>query len=175
MPALELFVDAIPIRNLPVDGNLILNPPLPKLDRVLLRRLSCLLRVPPVRGISEAILDPGAPLSEFPYRVWHDHFHWQPGRDYDELTIAGVGTTLQGQVLNHSFVCRLARLRVPVELSGTNLRGDRLKLDSLICQLADPGSMPYILLGLWGGPFVGSSLSVRRKPGGDDLEARLEF
>jgi hypothetical protein len=175
MPALNLFVDAVQVRNLPPDGNLILDPRVPRLDRVLLRRLSCVMRAPPVRGIFEAILDPGSPLSLFPYRIWHDTFHWQAGRDYDELSIAGIGKTLQGQVLNHTYTCRLARLRRTIELSGTNLKGDRLKLDTLVCQLADSGKTPYILLGLWGGAFDNSRLVINRKPGGDDLEAQLEF
>jgi hypothetical protein len=175
MPALELLIDAVSVINLPADGNHLLDPPLLNLERVLLRSLSCLLRVRPIPGALRAILDPGSPLSVFPHHVWHDRFSWKAGRDYDELSIAGIWKTLHGQVLNRIYACRLARLRVTVELSGKNLKGDRMKLDSPICQLADPGSMPYILLGLWGGPFVGSSLIVQRKPGGDDLDARLEF
>jgi hypothetical protein len=175
MPALDLFVDAIEVKNLPSDGILVLNPPLPTINRVLLRRLSCILRVPGVRGVRQAILDTASPLSVFPYHVWHGIFNWQEGHDFDELSIAGVGKTLQGQILGHRYSCRLVHLRVAIELSGKNLKGDRLKLDSLICQLADPGNMPYILLGLWGGPFVGSRLVVDRMTGSDDLEARLEY
>jgi len=146
MPRLELFVEPVPVINLPADGNLLLDPPLPQIKRVLLRRLSCTLRFPPARGFFQAYLDSGTPISVFPYRVWHTCFGWQSGLHYDELSIAGVSKSLKAQVLTYSFNCRLARLRVPVELFGMNLRGDRLKLDSMVCQLADPGSMPYILL-----------------------------
>ena len=61
---------------------MLLDPPLPGLNRVLLRRLYCWLRVPPVPGAQVAYLDTGAPLTYFPHDVWHDTFHWQAGRDY---------------------------------------------------------------------------------------------
>jgi hypothetical protein len=175
VPAFELFVQPIPVVGLPLDGNLILTSPVAGLNRVMLRRLYCHFRVPPVPGAYEAVLDTGAPLTVFPHRLWHQRFGWRAGRDFDELSVAGVGNTLQGQVLGHRFACRLARLRVGVELAGRDPKGDRLRLDSLVCQLADPGGPPYIILGLWGGMFAGRRLSVGTQPGTDDLTARLEF
>lgn len=175
MPVLDLLVEPFPVANLPANGNLPLDPPLTGLNRVLLRRLYCRLRVPTIPGARSAIIDTGAPLTIFPHTVWYHDFGWRAGRDFDELTIAGVGTTLQGQVLGHRFTCRLARLRVGVELAGRDPKGDRLRLDSLVCQLADPGGPSFILLGLWGGAFAGRRLAVETQPGTDDLTARMEF
>ncbi len=174
MPALELFVRP-PLRFIPPDGNLVLSPAIPGLNRVLIRELSCVLRVPLISGGYHAILDTGAPLTIFPRDLWDHQFHWQAGRDYDELSVAGIGTALTGQVLGYRYSCRLARLRVPVELAGRDPKGDRLRLDALVCQLADAGGPPFILLGLWGGPFTGCRLAVEPQPNFDDLLARLEF
>ncbi len=174
MPALELFVRP-PLNFIPPDGNLALNPAVPGLNRVLIRDLSCVLRVPPISGAYHAILDTGAPLTIFPRSLWGHQFRWQAGRDYDELSVAGIGTALTGQVLGYRYAFRLARLRVPVELAGRDPKGDRLRLDALVCQLADTGGPPFILLGLWGGPYTGRRLAVEPQPNLDDLHARLEF
>lgn len=117
MPSLELFV-APPPRFVPQHGNLVLDPPISGLSRVLVRNLYCSLRVPPIPGVYDAILDTGAPLTIFPRSLWDYQFRWQAGRNYDELSVAGIGTTLRGQVLGYSYSFRLARLRVPVELAG---------------------------------------------------------
>jgi hypothetical protein len=175
LPTLELIVEPPDLRTLPGTGNLPIDPPLPGLNQVLLRRLSCWLRVPPIPGAYTAVIDTGAPLTVFPHRLWNQQFRWQAGRDYDELPVAGVGPVLQGQVLGYRYSCRLARLRVGVELAGRDPKGDRLRLDSLVCQLADAGGPPYVILGLWGGPLVGRRLAVEPQPGADDLTARLEF
>ena len=174
MPALELYVDP-PDRLVPRDGNLVLSPPLPGLSRVLIRHLYCSLRVPPVPGAYPAVLDTGAPLTVFPHNLWSNQFKWRAGRDYDELPVVGIGTVLTGQVLGYRYSFRLARLRVPVELAGRDPKGDRLRLDSLVCQLADAGGPPFVLLGLWGGAFTGRRLAVEPQPNSDDLHARLEF
>jgi hypothetical protein len=174
VPSLELFVDP-PRRFVPPDGNYVLDPPIPGLSRVLVRHLYCSLRVPPVPGAYEAVLDTGAPLTIFPRSLWDHQFRWQAGRDYDELSVAGIGTTLRGQVLGYNYSFRLARLRVPVELAGRDPRGARLRLDALVCQLADTGGPPFILLGLWGGAFSGRRLAVEPQPNSDDLIAQLEF
>lgn len=173
MPALDLFVSA-PARLTPTDGNLIVDPPLVGLPRVLIRQLVCQLRPPPVPGAFEAVLDTGAPLTIFPHRYWSGYFRWQAGRDFDEIQVAG-GHSLTGRVLQHHYSLRLVRLRVPVVLSGKNLKGDRLTLDSLVCQLADPGGPPFVILGLWGGALTNRRLVIDEEPGGDDLLARLEF
>src|SRR4051812_3453073 len=110
MPTLELHVEKLDVVGLPDDGNLVLDPPVPGLDRVLLRRLFCLVRVATISGARKAYLDTGSPLSIFPHRIWHDEFLWQPGRDFDELSVAGVGPVLRGQVLSHHYSCRLVRL-----------------------------------------------------------------
>lgn len=175
MPALELF-GGVPRMGSPVPGgNLDLSSPVAGLNRVLLRQLVCSLRVPPVPGVYEAILDTGAPLTIFPYKLWHHQFKWQAAQHFDELSVANLGTTLTGQLLGYRYSCRLARLRVPVELAGRDPKGDRLRLDSLICQLAEQGGPPYIILGLWGGVFAGRRLVVEPQPNSDDLQARLEF
>lgn len=173
MPALDLFVSA-PARLLPTDGILVVDPPLPGLPRVLIRQLVCTLRAPPAAGAFEAVLDTGAPLSIFPHHLWSGHFSWRAGRDYEEIAVAG-GYSLTGRVLHHRYSLRLARLRVPVVLAGTNLQGDRLTIDSLVCQLADPGGPPFIILGLWGGPLTNRRLAIDEEPGGDDLLARLDW
>lgn len=175
MPSLELIVDALDAVGLPADGNLVLDPPLPDLNRVLLRRLICWLRVPQIPGAKSAVLDTGAPISIFPHKVWFSDFGWRAGRDYDEICVTDLGTTFAGHVLSYRYSFRLARLRAPVILAGKNLGGDRLQLDSLVCQLTDPGGPRRILLGLWGGVFEDRRLVVEREPSGDDLRARLEF
>lgn len=174
MPTLDLFVRHIPVSGLTADGNLVLAPPAAGLNRVLLRRLYCHLRVPPHPGAYDAVLDTGAPLTVFAHTLWHDTFRWQAGRDFDELAVAGA-PALTGRVLGHRFAVRLARLRSAVELAGRDPRGDRLRLDSLVCQLADASGPPYTILGLWGGVFTGRRLAIEAEPGGDDLVTRLEF
>ena len=62
-----------------------------------------------------------------------------------------------------------------VELAGRDPKGDRLRLDSLVCQLADAGGPPFVLLGLWGGALTGRRLAVEQMTNSDDLHARLEF
>ncbi len=173
MPAFDLIVRPLPVGAPP--GELILDPPVPGLNRVLLRRLVCRLRVPPVPGAYDAVLDTGAPLTIFPRDLWHHQFKWQVGRDYDELSVAGIGSTLTGQVLGYRYSFRLARLRVPVELAGRDPKGERLRLDSLVCQLAEAGGPPFVLLGLWGGAFTSRRLAVEPLPNSDDISARLEF
>jgi hypothetical protein len=175
VPVLDLFVDPFPVAGLSSSGNLDLAVPLPSLNRVLLQRLYCSLRAPPVPGAYKCVLDTGAPLSIFPYDMWHDWFGWRAGREFDELTIAGVSAPLTAQILGHQFPSKLARLRVPVELCGRNLAGDRLRLDSLVCLLAESGGPAFIILGLWGGAFTGRRLTVESKPNSDDLQARLDF
>jgi hypothetical protein len=174
VPTLELFVRP-PDRCVVPNGNLDLAPPVSGLNRVLIRELSCTLRVPPIPGAYKAVLDTGAPLTIFPRSLWDHQFRWRAGRDFDELSVAGIGSTLQGQVLSHRYSFRLARLKVSVELAGRDPKGDRLRLDSLVCQLADTGGPPFVLLGLWGGAFVGRKLAVEPRPNSDDLAARLEF
>lgn len=174
MPALDLYAKPLRVRDLSADGNLVLDPPLPGLPRVLLRRLTCLLRVPTVPGAREAVLDTGAPLTVFPFDVWSREYRWQAGRDYDPLSVAGVAGVLHGQVLQHRYQCRLARLRVPVELAGRSLNV-RLRLDSLVVQLTEPGGPPYIILGLWGNALDGRTIQIARHPGSDELAAHLRF
>jgi hypothetical protein len=175
VPSLDLFVSAPKLLGPLSGGNLDLNPAVPGLSRVLLRRLLCALRAPPVPGAYAAVLDTGSPLALFPHDFWHNRFGWRAGRDFDELSVAGIGSTLQGQVLGHRFTCKLAQLRCPIELVGMNLAGDRLRLDSLVCQLADPGGPAFIILGLWGGAFTGRRLVVESQPNSDELQARLEY
>jgi hypothetical protein len=44
-----------------------------------------------------------------------------------------------------------------------------------LCQLAEPGGLSYIILGLWGGVFTGRRLAIESEAGTDDLAARLEY
>lgn len=174
MPALELFVEPKKTRTLPADGNILLDPRLPNLKRVLIRQLSCMMRVAPIPGVEFAYLDIGAPLSIIPYKVWYEKFGWRDGRDYHALNSAGI-SGLKGQVLEYHCSFQLAQLRVPVELAGKDLRAKRLRIDSLVCQLADPGGPPFVILGLWGGVFEGHRLAIDRLQGSDDLRASLEW
>jgi hypothetical protein len=175
MPTLDLIVSPPDVCGLPVDGNLLLDHPVAGLNRVLLRRLNCWLRMPPIPGTYGAVVDTGAPLSVFPHKLWSHQFHWHPGRDFEEISTAGVGSALRSQVLGHRYSCRLALLRVPVEPAGLNLKSPRLRVNSLICLLAEPGGSPAINLGLWGGVFEGRRLQVQRQPNSDDLAAQLEW
>lgn len=175
VPSLELFVGPPGSPTSPAAGNLDLAPPLPGLSRVLLRRLSCTLRAPPAPGAFRAVVDTGAPITLFPHAIWSGLFNWRAGRDYDELAVAGLGTTLRGSVAGGRYAFRLARLRVPVELAGATPGGPRLRLDGLVCQLTDPGGPPYIMLGLWGNALDGRTIKVTRRPGSDDLSAQLDF
>jgi hypothetical protein len=170
VPVLELFVRP-PDPCIAPNGNLDLSPPLPGLNRVLIRELSCSLRVPPIPGAYKAVLDTGAPLTLFPHDLWHHRFRWRPGQHFDELSVAGLAGPLTGHVIGRRFHCRLARLRVPVELAGRDPKGDRLRLDSLVCQLAEAGRPPFTILGLWGGAFVGRQLAVELQPNSDDPAA----
>ena len=88
MPALELFVEHKEIRHLPTDGNILLDPPLPNLSRVLIRDISCMMRVAPIPGVEFAYLDTGAPLTIIPHRVWSGKYGWQAGREFHELNTA---------------------------------------------------------------------------------------
>jgi hypothetical protein len=174
LPALELLIAKVGLAGALSQTDLPLDPPVPGLNRVPLRRLYCWLRVLAIPGARVAYLDTGAPLTVFPRQVWKNEFNWQAGRDYEELSVAGIGT-LRGQVLGYRYSCRLARLKVPVELAGHDPKGNRLRLDSLVCLLADIGGPPFTILGLWGGVFTGRKLVVETRPNSDDILARLEF
>jgi hypothetical protein len=50
-----------------------------------------------------------------------------------------------------------------------------LRIDALVCQLADTGGPPFTLIGLWGGTLTGRKLAVDAQPNSDDLTAKLEF
>lgn len=174
MPSLELFVSPPRINGVPNDGNLVVNPPLPGLTRIQLRRLVCNLRAPPVPGVFPAVLDTGAHLTIIPYILWNEQFKWRIGRDYDELPTPDIGP-LRGQVANNTYQFRPVRLRVPIELAGRSLGGDRLRLEGLVCQLADRDGPGFTLLGLWGGVLDNRKLVVERPPDCDDLRAFLHF
>ena len=170
MPSLELFVEAA---RRPAIPQFDVVPPVAGVGRVPLRRLVCHLRCPPHSGAYDAVLDTGAPLTIFPHALWSVAFNWRAGRDYDELPVAAAH--LHGHVAGRRYSFTLARLRVPVELAGRDPRGDRLRLDAIVCQLADPAGPPLTLLGLWGGAFPGRRLAVDPTPAGDDLTARLDW
>ena len=69
------------------------------------------------------------------------------------------------------------RLKVPIELAGKS--GDRLRVEHLIAQLAEPATVrddpKFAVFGLWGGVFEDRRVVVGRQPNGDDLVARLEW
>src|SRR6185437_5440651 len=163
MPFLELFAQPKQGVDLPTDGNLSIDPPLAGLDSIRLRHLSCMVRVAPVPGVEFAYLDTGAPISIIPHRIWTGKYGWKAGEDFEVLNVRGM-SSLSGQVLGHRYSFRFARLRVPLELAGKNLKSKRLRIDSLVCQLADPSSLPFFIIGLWGGVFEGRSLVVERLP-----------
>ena len=160
-------------------GNLPLDPPLqaPDLTRLLSRRLYVNLRCPPIPGAFQVALDTGAPCALFPRTLWRDQLHWQEGRHFDACHVTGLGPIVWSQLLSRSFRARLVRLKVPVELAGQS--GDRLRLNHLIAQLAEPTTPredpKLAILCLWGGVFEGRRLAVDRSPTGDDLIARLEW
>jgi hypothetical protein len=106
VPSLDLFVSAPNLLGPLAGGNLDLNPPIPALHRVLLRRLLCALRAPPVPGAYAAVLDTGSPLALFPHDFWYNRFGWRAGRDFDELSVAGIGTVLTVHVLGHQVPWR---------------------------------------------------------------------
>ena len=54
-----------------------------------------------------------------------------------------------------------------MELAGKDLKAKRLRIDSLVCQLADPGGPPFVILGLWGGILEGRRLAIDRLSGPD--------
>lgn len=174
MPTLELYVKEVRVAKIAPHGFFQLKSTFDGLNRVLLRRLTCLLRSAGGQGIWEAIIDPGSPLTLLPYSVWSEKFNWQPGIDYDELEVDNADTPLTGKVRGHTFSFKLARLRVPIELIGKDLTGPRIRVESLIVQLLDAGP-PYILIGLWGGALEGKRLSFNRLPQSDELAAKLDF
>jgi hypothetical protein len=139
MPALELYVEPVRLRNMASAGDFILELPAVGLGRIPLRQLTCVLRVPRVPGARRAVIDTGAPLSHFPHQVWAHEFNWREGRDFDILPVVG-DPTLRGQLLGYSYTFRLARLRVPVTLAGQNLSGPRLQVDSLVTQFSSSPS-----------------------------------
>ena len=171
MPSLELFVRP-PLSPAPAQFDL--TKPVAGLSRVPIRRLWCDLRCPPHPGVYRVVLDTGAPLTYFPHWLWSGKFGWRAGRDYDELPVAAAAN-LHGHVAGRGYTFTPARLRVPVELAGRDPRGDRLRLDDLVCQLADPAGPRLTLLGLWGGAFAGRKLAVDPTAAGDDLTARLDW
>lgn len=170
MPSLELFVRP-PL--VPAPAQFDLTAPVAGLSRVPIRRLWCDLRCPPRSGAFRVALDTGAPVTIFSHALWSGAFGWRAGRDYDELPVTAANP--HGHVGGRRYGFALARLRVPVELAGRDPRGDRLRLDGLVCQLADPAGPPLTLLGLWGGAFVGRRLGVDPTPAGDDLTAALHW
>jgi hypothetical protein len=186
MPSMELYVrgDDITLnRGQPGEveyknGVLPLDPPLqnPALVRLPVHRLFASLRCPPKPGALDVLLDTGAHFALFPRHVWRDRFGWVERRHFESCHIAGVGPLMGGQLLDKSFRVRLVRLLVPVELAGRG--GDRLRIERLIAQLAEPNTVAddpkFAILGLFGGAFEGRKLAVDRSPA-DDLTARMEW
>lgn len=158
-------------------GVLPLTTPLtgPPLVHVLNLRLSCNYRIPRVPGVREAILDTGAPLSLIPRWLWRDQFNWREGVHFDVCHFVGLGPWLDAQLLGTSFRCRIVRLKVPVEVAGTNLRGPRFSVENMIAQLPEADAPTFTLFGLWGGVFDGRRLVVDRVPTADALTARFEW
>ena len=186
MPTLELFVAPVRVKGLTADGSIPLDPAPADLPRVLLRRLSCLMRIELPGGVSvvrDAVIDSGAPLTIFPHKIWAADFGWEAGRDYEELSLAGGGSSaMRGRVMGHEYCYRLAVLRTPVELLGKNPSDDRLRLERLVAQLETPAEnattstgLPSIVFGLWGNAIEGRTLRVRRLSGSDELLAHLDF
>ena len=174
VPSLELMVQPTQSRGWPVGGDLSLQAAPSGLQRVPLRHLAAMIRCHPHSGAYPILMDTGAPLSVFPFDLWSGRWSWQVGRDFDELSVVGIGGRLGGRVAGLRYTGRLVRTRVSVELRGTNI-GPRLRLDTLIVQLADPGGPTFPLFGLWGNAIEGRSIHVTRQPGSDDLAARLDY
>lgn len=186
MPSMELFVrgETLLLGDDPAGpvtfpfGNLPLSPPLsnPPLALLPSRRLYCSLRCQPTPGAIDIVLDTGAQFALFPQRYWRDRFGWVEGRHFESCHISGIGPATSGRLLAQSFRVRLVRLKVPVELAGRS--GDRLRVEYLIAQLAEPATPrddpKYAVLGLFGGVFESRRLAVERTPA-DDLTARMEW
>ncbi len=121
-------------------------------------------------------LDTGAHFALFPQRFWRDRFGWIEGRHFESCHISGIGPLTGGRLLAQFFRVRLVRLKVPVELAGKS--GDRLRVERLIAQLAEPATPrddpKFAVLGLFGGVFESRRLAVERSTA-DDLTARLEW
>ena len=173
MPALELFVKE-PDRCIVPDGNLDLDPPVAGLSRVLIRELSCSLRVPPHPGAYKAVVDTGAPLTVFPRDLWHDRFGWQ----------AGATSTNSPSLASRHF-----RGRYSATATRSGWRGCGCRWNSpaatrratgcgstrSCASSPTPAARRSSCLGLWGGALTGRRQAVEPLPGADDLHARLEF
>ncbi len=121
-----------------------------------------------------SVLDPGAPLSLLPRWLWRDQFRWREGIHFDVCDIAGLGSVFDAQLLGTGYRCRVARLRVPVEVASPTPTGPRFCVDNLIIQLVDDAEPRLTIFGLFGGVFESRRLAVERQPS-DDLTARLEW
>jgi len=139
----------------------------PVLKRLRIPRLKCLFRSPPSPGAFEAIFDTGAPVSIIPFSLWNDRFRWREGVHFEVCEIEGLGRNVEAQVLSANYQCMIARLKVPVVLSG--LHGDRTQLDQLITQLPLTREWNRLILGLWGGIFEDRQLMLDRLPNTDEL------
>jgi hypothetical protein len=185
MPSFPLIVRGMPLTQragqpdeIQFDrGILPLSAPLadPPVHRVLNLRMFCNYRVPRVPGAREAILDTGAPLSLIPRWLWRDQFGWREGVHFDVCDFAGLGPFLDAQLLSHVYRCRIVRLKVPVEVAGTDLRGPRFTVENMIVQFPETDHPRLTVFGLWGGVFEGRRLVVDRPPTADDLTARFEW
>jgi hypothetical protein len=183
MPSLPLFVKGVRLtqrKGTPDEvtfttGILPLNPSLdaPPFPRVLIRRLSCVVRCPPAPGAVDAILDTGAPITVFPQYVWNDQFKWKAGIHYEECAIDGLGTFVDAQRLSHAYHCRIVRLKVPIVIAGASLSADRLRIDNLIAQLAEVNGPKFSVLGLWGGVFTNRKLEIQSILQSDEISASL--
>jgi hypothetical protein len=134
----------------------------------------CNYRVPRVPGVREAILDTGAPISVFPRWLWREQFGWREGVHFEVCDFAGVGSFLDAQLLNASYRCRVVRLKVPVEVAGSNPSHPRFRVENLIAQLPETDQPRLTVFGLWGGVFEGRRL-VDRLPTSDDLAVRFDW
>ena len=161
MPALDLLIEEPSVVGLPAEGNLVLDPPLPGLNRVLLRRLFCWLRVPPVPGAKVAYLDTGARGSPFSrIRFGSTTSTGKPGRDFDELSVAGIGTTLTGQAARFRYLvpargrgCRSnSRTRPEGLLRSGSIRSCASSRTRVVRRSSSSG--------LWAGAFTGRRLVV---------------
>ena len=89
MPALELFVPP-PLHFIPTDGNLVLSPAIPGLNRVLIRELSCVLRVPLISGLAETSTAKAVAFARDAEKVGVDGLMVFPGLTYKSDTRESV-------------------------------------------------------------------------------------
>jgi hypothetical protein len=124
----------------------------------------------------DGVIDTGAPFTCFPRSLW---IRFREGTDFEWLPFETGFQPPRGQLPGWQFTFRMARFLVPLTLMDYSTELDRA---GVIAQFADSDpqtrrgqSLPWFVIGLWGGLLEGGRIAIGRDPASGLVTGELEF